>query len=124
MKAFRHEAELIAIFGSGAGETFYCDQDLISIGRDSANDIQLKDSAISRYHCVIRRKADQYWVTDLDSKNGTLVNGEIITSPTLLTAGSWLEIGSHAFVLKLDETFDLISWTSSEERRLESRSLE
>jgi len=54
---FKSQARLVAISGSLAGETLYSDQDIISIGRDSVNDIQLKDSSVSRCHCVIRRQS-------------------------------------------------------------------
>ena len=122
-EVFQCEAKLVAISGSLAGETFSCDQDSISIGRDSSNDIQLQDSAVSRRHCVIRRKAGQYLVTDLDSRNGTLVNGKLIARATLLTEGSVLEIGHYKFLFKLDETPNLMSSTSSGEHRRESQSL-
>lgn len=124
MKTCRSEARLVAISGSLAGETFYCDQESISIGRDSSNDIQLKDSSVSRRHCVIRRENGQYWIMDLDSRNGTLVNGKLTAGETLLTEGSTLEIGKHKFLFRLDDPPDLVSCTSSEERRHDSQSLE
>lgn len=82
MKGFRHESKLIAIPGSLAGETFYCDQDIISIGRDSANDIQLKDSSVSACHCVIRRQAHQYWIKK-QNKKGVRPDGMKQASPTV-----------------------------------------
>ena len=123
MRGLRSEAKLVAISGSLAGETFSCDQDIISIGRDTSNDIQLKDSAVSRRHCVIRSESNQYWITDLDSINGTLVNGKLATRATLLTEGAVIGIGNHKFLFKLYEAPDLINCASSEERRHESQSL-
>ena len=53
-------------------------KDTISIGRTPENDIELKDSLISRKHTSIVRKGDKYVVYDLGSSNGTFVNRERI----------------------------------------------
>ena len=51
-------------------------KDTISIGRTPENDIELKDSLISRKHTSIVKKGDRYVVYDLGSSNGTFVNRE------------------------------------------------
>lgn len=51
-------------------------KDTVSIGRTPENDIELKDSLISRKHTSIVRKGDRYVVYDLGSSNGTFVNRE------------------------------------------------
>lgn len=53
-------------------------KDTLSIGRTPENDIELKDSLISRKHTSIVRKGDRYVVYDLGSSNGTFVNRERI----------------------------------------------
>ena len=53
-------------------------KDTISIGRTPENDIELKDSLISRKHTSIVKKGDRYVVYDLGSSNGTFVNRERI----------------------------------------------
>ena len=50
----------------------------IFIGRSSDNDIQLKDKTVSRKHLKIFMKENSYYLEDLESKNGTYVNGEQI----------------------------------------------
>ena len=47
----------------------------ISVGRGSNNTIELKDSLASRYHAVIQKVKDEYFIEDLNSTNGTFVNG-------------------------------------------------
>src|SRR4030088_2689331 len=66
---------LIAINGSLKGNTFPLDENQITIGRESANGISLAHSSVSRRHCLIKREGDVFVISDLDSFNGTFVNG-------------------------------------------------
>lgn len=80
-----------------------------TIGRRSSNDIHLDNLAISGDHAVIIKKGNDFYVEDLDSTNGTLVNNESVnTQPTkkhLLKHGDVMEFGK--FQLKyLDDTSD------------------
>ena len=50
----------------------------ITIGRDSDNAIELKDALASRHHAVIQKVKDDFFVKDLDSTNGTFVNGTAV----------------------------------------------
>ncbi|MBN2441050.1 MAG: FHA domain-containing protein [Spirochaetales bacterium] len=50
----------------------------ITIGRDSMNDIVLEDNLISRYHAIIQKIKKAYFIKDLNSTNGTSVNGNRI----------------------------------------------
>lgn len=58
-------------------------KDTISIGRTPENDIELKDSLISRRHTTIVRRGDRYVLQDLGSSNGTYVNRERVETKTL-----------------------------------------
>jgi adenylate cyclase len=62
----------------GSSREFPLTKDTISIGRTPENDIELKDSLISRKHTSIVKKGDRYVVYDLGSSNGTFVNRERI----------------------------------------------
>jgi|FLYN01.1.fsa_nt_gi hypothetical protein len=59
----------------GFFETFALEGDNISIGRSSGNTITLDTNTISRYHFSLTREGDQVFITDLDSVNGTFVDG-------------------------------------------------
>ncbi|MFY7876504.1 MAG: FHA domain-containing protein, partial [Pirellula sp.] len=48
----------------------------VSIGREEGNSIQLNDERISRFHCKIQEDNDHLVLTDLESTNGTRVNGQ------------------------------------------------
>ena len=43
---------------------------------DGVSDVLLDSPSISRIHARIQKKGDGYWIADLDSKNGTFVNGK------------------------------------------------
>ncbi len=53
------------------------------IGRNVHNDICLKHANVSRHHAVVVSTPDGYYVVDLNSKNGLMVNGEPVTSAVL-----------------------------------------
>lgn len=54
----------------------YCDlHPPITIGREEDNDIRLNDDRVSRFHAKIQEDAGRVILTDLDSTNGTRVNG-------------------------------------------------
>jgi len=48
----------------------------ISIGRGSGNMVELDDALVSRYHALVQKIKDEYFIEDLDSTNGTFVNGQ------------------------------------------------
>ncbi|HVE41262.1 MAG TPA: adenylate/guanylate cyclase domain-containing protein [Planctomycetota bacterium] len=62
----------------GSSRDFPLTKDSISIGRTPENDIELKDSLISRKHTSIVKKGERYVVYDLGSSNGTFVNRDRI----------------------------------------------
>lgn len=62
------------------------------IGRAKDTDIQLRDIKISRLHSKITVKGNKYKITDLDSKNGTYVNGEKVQTAQL-SDGDQIRLG-------------------------------
>ena len=63
------------------------------LGREKAVRVWIDDPAVSRHHARIRVSAGRATVQDLESKNGTLVNGRAIDAPTSLADGDVLQIG-------------------------------
>lgn len=72
----------------------------LEIGRDPAVDLVLDDEQASRRHARLAVGEDGVLVEDLDSKNGTLVNGRRIRRPTLLEPGDRIVIGETALELR------------------------
>ena len=65
----------------------------ITIGRHPTNMVVLADGMASRYHCVIEKGQDGLRVRDLDSSNGTRVNGQVIKT-WRLGDGDVVQIGT------------------------------
>jgi len=72
-----------------------------TIGREPANDIVVENLLVSGYHARIDPAGKEYVLTDLQSKNGTFLNGERVTS-TKLKNGDQILIGKHTLVFTLD----------------------
>jgi hypothetical protein len=83
---------LTILEGPEAGKTFDFDRVQITVGRTMENDVVLPDPSISRQHFFIRDKGGAYIIKDLESSNGTKLNGkpikeEVIRSGDVIQAG-------------------------------------
>ncbi len=61
--------------GPDKGNSFEFQDDIVYIGRAIDNNIQIKDSSVSRRHLKIQKKGHRYFIEDLESSNGTFING-------------------------------------------------
>ncbi|MGH9800610.1 MAG: SpoIIE family protein phosphatase, partial [Blastocatellia bacterium] len=64
-----------------------------TIGRSARNDLCVEDPFASRLHAEIRRRGDSFWVSDLGSANGTLLNNERLVSQSQLDDRDIIRIG-------------------------------
>lgn len=71
------------------------------IGRDRKAGILIPDQRLSRRHAIIRHVQEGFYLTDLNSTNGTYVNGKPISRPTRLKDGDRVRLGSLSFVFFL-----------------------
>ena len=62
-------------------------------GRAVENDVIINERGVSRYHCVLRKEADVYWLEDTGSTNGTVVNGVTIKGRHSIRTGDVVHIG-------------------------------
>lgn len=74
-------------------------QATLRIGRMPECDLQLFDTTVSRYHAEFRRSPAGWLLVDLNSTNGTRVNGWRISSPTSVQPGDEVAFGSVTFSL-------------------------
>ena len=72
----------------------------VTIGRDAANGIGVVDPSVSRKHCVLSAQDGRFRVRDLDSRNGTLVNGASIEEQWL-QHGDEIAAGDSSFLFLL-----------------------
>ena len=87
---------LIVIAGPARGQVIELGEP-VSIGRDHSSSRLIPDLALSRRHCEIQRDGDTCVLRDLESLNGTIVNGvPVRTHP--LTDGDQIRIGDSALI--------------------------
>ncbi len=92
------------------GKHFVLERKRTAIGREKINDITLSDGKVSKAHCeisVIRssRGVEQISLLDLDSTNGTYVNGEAVVQTTL-KAGDKIQAGSTILQLSYSDEIE------------------
>jgi len=79
----------------GSGSRFPIGKERLTIGRSRESDIFLADQLLSRHHAEIRQRSNGFWLLDLGSKNGTLLNGEKIKDEQRLRHGDVITLGEH-----------------------------
>ena len=67
-----------------------------SLGRHPSNTIQLLDKIVSKEHCIVERRGNEFVLRDLGSLNGTYINGERVTvgGEQMLRHGDDIALGS------------------------------
>jgi transcriptional regulator with GAF, ATPase, and Fis domain len=74
----------------------------VTIGREASNGIAVVDPSVSRKHCALVGQDGRFRVRDLDSRNGTLVNGTVIEEQPL-EHGDEIGAGDSTFLFLLHE---------------------
>jgi len=102
-------AYIIVLAGQNVGEMYKVTGEQMTLGRGGGADVRLVDEGISRFHARIRVEADGLVVEDLQSRNGTFLNGERITSRRL-EDGDKIQLGrttvlKFSFHDQLEESF-------------------
>jgi len=93
---------LIVHTPSGESQVISITKPLFRIGKRQTNDLVLNLAAISRDHCEIAASNGQWVLRDLNSRNGTYVNGQRITSDFLLADGMQIQLGEYVLVFRED----------------------
>src|SRR5215210_3192880 len=100
------QPRVVFIAGPLKGSAFELGEEALSVGRDSTNVVRLADSLLSRRHCRVERAGERSLLTDLESLNGTFVNGRPVREHAL--ADSDRRMQAHSTVrLKADEALYL-----------------
>jgi two-component system, NtrC family, sensor kinase len=83
---------LFVIQGRDQGTRFQLDGAAVTLGRGTSNAVQLHDTEVSREHAEFRKRGQAFVIRDLDSSNGTYVNGRQIKEQEL-ASGDQVQLG-------------------------------
>jgi len=95
-------AKILVLEGPISGEQFDLDKEVVFVGRSQGNDIRIRDDAVSRRHLKIFSVESCYFIEDLKTKNGTMINDEALDAgfARLITENDRIRLGST--VIRLD----------------------
>ncbi|HLM02345.1 MAG TPA: sigma 54-interacting transcriptional regulator [Pyrinomonadaceae bacterium] len=97
--------EPILVFSTDASETETFPLkgiESVTLGRAENNEIVLSDGDVSRCHCSIKEAGGNYYLKDLDSRNGTFLNNEPVKE-AVLRHGDCIRIGKTLILFRADE---------------------
>src|SRR5436309_9742558 len=95
-------ARLVAVAGPLRGSVVAVGDGDLPVGRAPLNDLCIQDPLVSRQHCLLRWESGDVHIRDLDSLNGTFING-IPVHERRLQEGDEIRIGCSVFLFLKDE---------------------
>ena len=100
--------------GPSAGQSLVLENELV-IGRESG-DLVIEDDELSRRHAAVRPKAGGVEIEDLDSLNGTFVNGQRIEEPISLGESGRLRVGQTEIAVEIISSIEPASGVTAPSR--------
>lgn len=102
----RQQPSISLTYQTGSGkleaERFFNSQ--IYIGRDPICEFHTPNETVSSRHARLFFEHGQWWIEDLDSRNGTYLNELPVTSAIVLTNGDHIRCGEIVFTLTMDKS--------------------
>jgi pSer/pThr/pTyr-binding forkhead associated (FHA) protein len=100
-------ATLVARGDPFKGQRFPIKVPVINIGRADYNDVVLPHDSVSTVHAKLQRREGVWVLVDLDSTNGTFVDGERVTGEAPITPGALVRFGGIGMMFESsDDTVD------------------
>ncbi|MRG58930.1 FHA domain-containing protein [Agromyces sp. CFH 90414] len=93
-------SRLVITSGQKAGSEFPLGRDEITIGRSSDSAIIIRDDYTSTHHARLMLWNGRWMIQDLDSTNGTFLDGSRVTVPTPVPLGATVKVGATTFELR------------------------
>jgi transcriptional regulator with GAF, ATPase, and Fis domain len=93
---------LLVLSGPLKDSTIPLSEGEVTIGREASNGIAVVDPSVSRKHCLLSEQDGRFRVRDLDSRNGTLVNGAAVEEQGL-QHGDEIAAGDSSFLFLLED---------------------
>lgn len=85
----------------GKVRKLFFDTNEVTIGRESSCDCQLDDETVSSYHARLKYHHNQWWLDDLGSTNGTLINEQLLSTPIVVISGDEIKCGNHNLLVEI-----------------------
>lgn len=85
----------------------------VVIGRSANVELSISDDTVSARHARLSFHHNQWWVEDLHSTNGTFLNDERVSVPTVIVAGDELRCGQVCLIIGIEEK-SRSSWMSAQ----------
>ena len=109
---FKIESELLAtrktppitlIFNdhNNISKTMHFRSPEITLGRDPHSEIYLENDTVSAHHARLSYHHGQWWLEDLNSKNGTMLNDEDVKTPTIIIGNDKIQCGNVPLTVHL-----------------------
>jgi hypothetical protein len=104
--AARPLGRLVVVEGGGSdlapGQSFALNV-MTGLGRAPSNTVIVQDPFASTEHALLYRREGRWWLEDLNSRNGTLLNGERLRAPAIVATGDEVGIGGVRLRIELEE---------------------
>lgn len=97
-------AILVTLKGPNVGRWFSLESASTDIGRHTSSTICLASQAVSRHHARVLNSLEGFFVEDLESSNGTFLNGQRVGARVPLTEHDVLQIGPYTLALRQNPT--------------------
>lgn len=101
----QHRGRLVVLESSVPGltpGTSFALLPVSSLGRAPTNTATLPDETASLEHALLHLRDGQWWLEDLDSRNGTCLNDAPITQPTPVLPGDVIAVGQVKLKIEID----------------------
>ena len=90
---------IVVLMGSEPGRRYPVEGDEMVIGRSESCHVQIDDSKVSRKHARLRMIDGQWELEDLESRNGTMLNGTVIEVPSPVEVGDRIQLSGDTLLL-------------------------
>jgi len=105
----KHSGIQIEVKKSDGKQKYHFWQTELTIGRNHNCDISLTDDSLSAIHARIAYHHTQWWLEDLNSKNGTFLNQSQVSVPTVIITDDQFKCGNTFFTVRIAASEDNIS---------------
>jgi len=99
---------LLVIAGPSKDQTIPLPDGEATVGRDPTNVVAVIDPSVSRKHCLLRSEDGRFLIKDLESRNGTVVNGETVKEKWL-RHGDEIATGDSVFLFLMEDDDRLLA---------------